>query len=230
MATWMVHLRIADYFLNTMPWLNASEFVAGSVAPDCGYGKKDSFGDFNPPPSVTHWSPTGRKCDCRYKDFFNKYIKNKPLDKIRSFYLGYYVHLVTDIMWSSRMYLPTLQIYKTEYAKNPEFLKVIKEDWYDLDHKFLRSHADFYPFRILEQKTSVYDYLPYYEKGQLTKQIRTIVDFYLENKQKDNLDREYIYLNSMQMDNFIECACYLITLDLIKKNILSEEDSKKLAL
>lgn len=217
MATWMVHLRIADYFINKFDMIDHSEFAAGSVAPDCGYGEKDSFGEFTPPPSVTHWSPTGRKCDCRYKDFFDIYLKNKPNDKAFSFFLGYYIHLITDIMWSSRMYQPTLNRYKDEYSKNPEFLKVIKVDWYDLDHKFLREHPNFYPFRLLKRKRYVRDYLPYYEKNQLTTQTRFIVDFYDENMNKENLYRKYLYLNEEQMNNFIECACCLIELDLTKK-------------
>ena len=43
MATWIVHMRVASYFTNKFPFLDKSEFVCGSVAPDCGYGKKVSI-------------------------------------------------------------------------------------------------------------------------------------------------------------------------------------------
>lgn len=223
MATWLAHLRIANYFINNIDWLDKSEFVIGSVAPDCGYGEKDSFGDFTPPPTVTHWTPTGRKVDCRYRDFYETYLKGKQKDTDYSFYLGYYVHLLTDIMWSSRIYMPTRIKYKKQYEENPEFLKVIKVDWYDLDHKFLRDHPDFKAFSLLEEKTEVKDYLPYYEKGQLTVQTRFIVDFYNSNKNKKGLDREYPYLSENTMNNFIACACELIGFDLIHKGIIDKE-------
>ena len=48
MATWIVHLRIADEFIkrNIVPDAYKCEFICGSLAPDCGYGKKDSNGEF----------------------------------------------------------------------------------------------------------------------------------------------------------------------------------------
>ena len=66
MATWGVHLRVARCFIdNLIAKKYHREFVIGSVAPDCGYGVKDSFGEFTPPPKITHWSPSGMKLDCR---------------------------------------------------------------------------------------------------------------------------------------------------------------------
>ena len=229
MATWLVHLRIADYFMNNIFIPNETEFVVGSVAPDCGYGKKDSFGEFTPPPSVTHWTPTGRKIDCRYKDFYGEYLKNAENDDDFSFYLGYYVHLLTDIMWSSKIYLPTREIYREQYAKNPEFLKVIKVDWYDLDHKFLRDNPNFKPFKLLAEKRTVKDYLPYYEKNQLTVQIHSIVNFYRSNLGKENLDRKYKYLDEKTAANFISCACALIYADLERKNIIDVAGTPKVS-
>lgn len=220
MATWLVHLRIADFFIEHIDWLNASEFAVGSVAPDCGYGEKDSFGEFTPPPTVTHWTPTGRKLDCRYRDFFKTYLQDQERNAAYSFYLGYYIHLLTDIMWSATIYMPTHTVYQKEYAKNPEFLKVIKEDWYDLDHKFLRDHPRFRAFELLEKKDSVRDYLPYYEKNQLTTQIRSIVNFYNENRGKTTLDRVYPYLSEQTMNQFIACANELIQKQLIHVGVL----------
>lgn len=224
MATWLAHLRIADYFIHSISWLDKTEFTLGSVAPDCGYGEKDSDGEFVPPPRVTHWTPSGKKTDCRYKDFFAGYLQGRPRGSAYSFYLGYYVHLLTDIMWSSRIYMPTRTVYKEQYAKNPGFLKVIKTDWYDLDHKFLRDHPGFAPFEILKNTKRVRDYLPYYEKNQLTSQIRSIADFYSSNKGKPGLDRHYPYLSEDTMNNFISCACELIKYDLIRKGIINTDE------
>lgn len=220
MATWVVHLRIADYLLKTIKDISSAEFVAGSVAPDCGYGKKDSIGEFIPPPSVTHWTATGNKKDCRYKEFYAKYLRGRRKDSDYWFFFGYYVHLITDIMWSSCVYMPTRDKYAEEYTKDPEFLKKIKVDWNDLDHKFLRDNPRFKPLEILAACGHVKDYLPYYEKNQLTVQIKYIVDYYNKNKGKENLDRQYTYLTMNKVDNFIQCAKELIKMDLEKKRLI----------
>lgn len=220
MATWMVHLRIADYFIDNIKGVKATEFVIGSVAPDCGYGKKDSIGAFNPPPAVTHWTPTGNKKDCRYMDFYNQYLKDAKMDSDYWFYLGYYVHLLTDIMWSATVYMPTREKYAAEYEKNPEFLKEIKVDWNDLDHKYLCDNPDFRALKILSDNKYVKDYMPYYEENQLTVQTRYIANYYKENMRKSGLDREYTYLKQEDMDNFIECAKELIKMDLKNKQLI----------
>ncbi len=220
MATWVVHLRIADCFLNKISGINPKEFVAGSVAPDCGYGKKDSAGEFVPPPKITHWTPTGSKKDCRYKDFYNEYLKDRTRDDAYWFYFGYYTHLLTDIMWSSRIYLPTCDKYESEFIHSEDFTRRIKRDWNDLDHKFLRDNPDFRTFKILDGIQSVKDYLPYYEKDQLTIQTRFIVNYYKENFGRNDLDREYTYLTEKEVDDFVSAAIEVIEMDLTKKKLI----------
>ncbi|MDO5397477.1 MAG: zinc dependent phospholipase C family protein [bacterium] len=220
MATWVVHFRIADYFLNKIE-VAPKEFVVGSIAPDCGYGKKDSIGNFDPPPTVTHWSPSGMKRDCRYKDFYNEYLKKKNKDNNDySFYLGYYVHLLTDIMWSCEIFAPAKIMYKAQFAENPDFIHTIKRDWNDLDFRYLSIHPDLRPYKILQDIKKVKDYLPYYEPGQLTVQSRFIVDYYKKGKESHDFNRSFKYLNPEIVDNFIECACELINRDLKKKKLV----------
>ncbi len=222
MATWIVHLRIADTCIknNIVPDRFKREFILGSVSPDCGYGKKDSYGEFMPPPEITHWAPGGIKVHCEYKKFFTQYLRNRERNGDYYFYLGYYIHLITDIMWSATMYLPTKTEYADEYEKDPEFLKVIKKDWYDLDFKFIRSNPDFEPYRILKNNKEVKDYLPYYKNGQLSVQTKFIADYYSTAVPDYNLDREYTYLDEQTMDAFIECAGKIIDMDLKRKQII----------
>ncbi|MDD6763385.1 MAG: zinc dependent phospholipase C family protein [Clostridiales bacterium] len=219
MATWIVHLRIADEYLRRGLIPCERDFILGSVAPDCGYGVKDSYGDFMPPPEITHWAPGGVKLYCEYWKFMDEYLTGKKDSIDYWFYLGYYVHLTTDIMWSTMMYLPTKITYADQYEKNPDFLRIIKKDWYDLDFKFLRDHPDFRPYSIIKNAGEVKDYLPYYEPGQLTAQIRFIGDYYSDPKDRI-LDREYPYLSEKNMNKFIECAAKLIDFDLNKKHLL----------
>lgn len=217
MATWGVHLRVARLFLDRIEEKHRRGFVIGCVAPDCGYGEKDSFGDFVPPPTVTHWSPSGMKRDCRYKDFFDEFLTGERNDDYW-FYLGYYIHLLTDIMWSVTMYLPTLTEYEEEYEKNPEFLRVIKRDWNDIDVLYLRKLFKTPCFDIIKNSGEVKDYLTYYEKGQLTKQIKVIADYY-ENYQEVK-EREFKYTTPDEILNFVECAYYLLDLQLKEQELI----------
>ena len=217
MATWGVHLRVARLFLKEMDKKHHREFVIGSVAPDCGYGVKDSFGEFTPPPTITHWSPSGMKRDCRYKDFFNTYLTGERNDDYW-FYLGYYVHLLTDIMWSVTMYMPTRIKYADEYEKNPEFLKVIKKDWNDIDVGYLRKLDEHPVFDILKNAGEIKDYLRYYEKNQLTVQVKFIVDYY-ENY-NGNTDREFQYTTYDEITNFAECAYELLHMILKQQKLI----------
>ena len=207
MAMWGVHLRVARRFLEKIDKSHQREFVIGNIAPDCGYGKKDSLGEFTPPPEVTHWSPSGMKRDCRYKDFFDTFLSGDRDDDFW-FYLGYYVHLLTDIMWSVTMYMPTRIKYETEYAKNPEFIKVIKKDWNDIDLLHLKKLSEHPCLDIIKNAGEIKDYLTYYEKGQLTKQVKCIARYYenYENAEK----REYEYTTPAEISNFVECAYELL--------------------
>lgn len=217
MAMWGVHLRVARHFLNKIDKSHHREFVIGNIAPDCGYGKKDSLGEFTPPPEVTHWSPSGMKRDCRYKDFFNTFLTGERGDDYW-FYLGYYVHLLTDIMWSVTMYMPTRIRYKSEYTKNPEFIKVIKKDWNDIDVVHLRKLKAHPCLDIIKNAGEIKDYLTYYEKGQLTKQVKFIAEYYEEYGETE--ERDYEYTTPEQVSNFVECAYELLDMILKKEELI----------
>lgn len=219
MATWIVHLRIADEYLKRGLIPYPKEFSLGSVAPDCGYGEKDSLGDFTPPPEVTHWAPGGIKLYCEYWKFASEYLTDKQKNSDYYFYLGYYIHLITDIMWSMMVYLPSTIKYDKEFKKDPGFLKKIKVDWYDLDFKFLRDNPSFIPYKYIRDAGNVKDYMPYYEPGQLTAQIHYIYDYYADPT-GHTLDRKYNYLDEKTISGFIKCAVELIDFDLKKKGLL----------
>ncbi len=221
MATWVVHFRVGEYFLNRIPGLDKRQFALGNVAPDCGYGEKDSIGGFTPPPRVTHWSDTDSKLNINAERFYKAYLEGgTPKDDGRSFYLGYYVHLATDIRWTIEKYLPTTVKYAAEYKKDPEYLKVIKADWYDLDFKYLRDHPPLEIYSLLDGTVSVRDYFDYYEPGQLTKQLRFIADFYKKDIPADRLDREYTFMTEQEMDDFVTKTCHEIEKILRIKKII----------
>ena len=55
MASWMVHLRIADNLLSRMPHLSPIEFIMGNMAPDSGVPNAD-WSAFSPPTRISHFS------------------------------------------------------------------------------------------------------------------------------------------------------------------------------
>ena len=104
MASWMVHLRIADEILKRMEGLDETAFVIGNIAPDSGVPNED-WSKYFPPKNVSHFKT--RPDDELFFDvdeFKKQYFsdeKIKGYDKRHySFFLGYYVHLLSDIEWT----------------------------------------------------------------------------------------------------------------------------------
>jgi hypothetical protein len=109
--------------------------------------------------------------------------------------------------------------YKEQFALDDKFIWTVKEDWYDLDHKYLIYNPDFRTFRIFDKITVFPNvYLDYFSDVAMEKRIRYISDFY--NTHRGDLDREYPYLNEEQMNAFIEEAVEEIKQDLICRNII----------
>ncbi len=54
MASWMVHLRIADELLKALDPIDETAFVMGNIAPDSGVPSED-WKEYHPPKSVSHF-------------------------------------------------------------------------------------------------------------------------------------------------------------------------------
>ena len=214
MATWTVHLRIAQKFIDALPFLESKEFIAGSLAPDCGY--KNIGSGFTPPPTVTHFSETGMKNDCNYKAFAKDFLQNSKTYKEYSFYLGYYIHLLTDILWSFNIYMPTYDIYGADSKNNPDLVKKIKADWSLLDLKYYCKNSSKPFFNILESIDEIPDYMPFYEEGQLLKQLKEIAALYQPYKGAQ-ITKSTKYISDEKVSKFIQLAYETISIDLKTK-------------
>ncbi len=217
MASWMVHFRIADALLDEIGG-NTEQFIVGNIGPDCGEPNED-WSLFTPPTEVSHWNPDKNKGGIRSDAFFDAYLRDKKADSGHSFYVGYYVHLLTDKLWNRMIYQPTREKFREQMELDRKFIWVIKEDWYDLDARFLREHPDFRTFRIFD-KIRAYPnvYLDYYSEGAIERQIKYISDFY--NTYEGKLDREYPYLTEEEMDDFVTRAVEEIRSDLKDRGLL----------
>ncbi|MDP4091192.1 MAG: hypothetical protein Q8930_18250 [Bacillota bacterium] len=219
MATWISHFRVADYFVDKLD-VEEKEFIVGNIGPDCGEPNED-WSAFNPPGSVTHWSVTGQKSSIDSEAFYNRYLSDPGSlsRKAYSFYIGYYLHLLTDIEFTKQISRPKFEKYAEEFEKDKNFIWTMKEDWYDIDHLYLKNHPDFYVFKVFSEIEGFpNDYLDYYSQTAMIKQIKYITNFY--KSIEGNLDREYPYLTPEETEAFIHKACVNIQDKLLEKGIL----------
>lgn len=218
MASWMVHLRIAHHLLADLA-VRPESFLAGALAPDCGVPAEDGL-NYDPPSSVTHWTPSGEKAKCGFETFYQKYAAMEQDFEKRSFYLGYYVHLITDVFWVREIWQP-VQARCAEEAASPDFIQLVKKDWYDLDFKFLKNHPDFPALRILQSmKQFPNHYLDYYSETALEEKFHIITAFYKEKR--EDLDREYLYLTEAEMDRFIRNITEMLRRDLTERLVITK--------
>ena len=205
MASWMVHLRIADKLLERIPELAETEFIVGNIAPDSGVPNED-WSTFSPPTTISHFKSESR--DANPDSFASKYWtaekQQQYSHKEYSFFLGYLTHLLTDVRWVRDIYAPSkikfADLYTTDKRK---FVHKVKEDWYDLDFKYLRDHPDFRAFHLyLNAHGFVNDFMDEFSPDAFDNRRQYITGWYLEGK--DNLDREYPYLTEDEMAAFVD--------------------------
>lgn len=207
MASWMIHLRIADAFINTIKELDRTAFVMGNIAPDSGVPNSD-WSSFSPPKAVTHYirpADKGIDVDAFCAAYFTpRHISSYSL-KEYSFFLGYYIHLLTDIQWSAKISRPTIKHHSEEYAENKKaFTEKMKEDWYDLDFRFLHEHPNFRAFQIYEQAEGFQnDYMEEFSRDALDDRRKYICGFY-RSEEHGELYRDYPYLTPAQADAFVQ--------------------------
>ena len=70
MASWMVHLRIADELLRHLDNIDETSFVMGNIAPDSGVPSED-WTEYHPPKELTHF----RWTETIYADLIKTYSK-----------------------------------------------------------------------------------------------------------------------------------------------------------
>lgn len=204
MASWMVHLRIADKLLDRIPNLSPVEFIVGNIAPDSGVPNED-WSQFFPDTTVSHFKTDGKNADPAA--FAAKYFTKEQTagydQKQYAFYLGYYVHLITDTLWVRDIYRPSCKRFASLREADPDnFIWKLKEDWYDLDYKYLRDHPGFRAFRVYLGAVGFRnDFLEEFSTDAFDNRRQYITDFYLQGKA--NLDREYPYLTEQEMDAFV---------------------------
>lgn len=227
MASWMVHLRIADKLLDSLPGLSPVDFIVGNLAPDSGV-PDETWTVFTPSTQVSHFknpaSPHTNKVSI--PDFVAKYFTPEMQKQYSreqySFFLGYLTHLMTDCLWVDRIYDKSLERFSAEYASDKKaFVNRMKEDWYDLDFKYLRDRPGFRAFRVyLGAVGYVNTFMEEFAPDAFDNRRQYITSFYLE--ENHHIDREYPYLTEGQMDTFVTQSAEEILDTLLTKLPVSE--------
>lgn len=201
MATWIAHLRIAENILKNMDDLDSIEFILGNVGPDSGVPNED-WSSFNPPKKITHWINEENNIDA--ERFFDRYLKNNLMEYSKySYVLGYYIHLLTDIEWSKFFNEKKKNaLYNKKLKEDASFIWTIKKDWYGLDFLYLEKNPNFIFHTIFKNIDEVPDYIDYFPKGALMKQVKYITEYYLGDNEETK--ENFIYLNEEEMDKFID--------------------------
>ena len=222
MGTWICHLRIAEKLLPYLPELDKTLFTFGNLAPDSGI-PNETWTEFDPPKEVTHFLRKGEG-EHKIRDlvYYREYLSDlDPLDDIHrySFRLGYFTHLISDILWMKYLGVTTKTAFHEMIAEDP--LKAwgkIKDDWYGLDQLYNRAHPENLFWQVIHKTPSPPSYLPFIQEKALHHQYDHIRRFYGEPDPEWFIERPYPYLNEHTMSKIVEdtTRATLIILDKIK--------------
>ncbi len=181
MATWIVHLRIAENLLALIPDLDAEQFSIGNTAPDSGI-PDENWENFDPPSHATHFlSPEKKWIGSADADFHRQHLAEISPEKEPArfaFRLGYFCHLLADNLWREKIFLPAKARFPEEFSANPKFIWEVKEDWYGLDFIYVRDYSECLFWRVYldaEPDACDLDFLP---KAAVKHQLSYIKDFY----------------------------------------------------
>ena len=211
MASWIVHLRIAENLLREIPALDESPFAVGNIAPDSGI-PDEKWENFSPPPAVSHFQDSADvHRSCRDLDLYRRYLK--PLDSTSSpqefsFLLGYFFHLITDNLWSIHIGRPTHERYEAQFAADKDFIWEVKKDWYGLDFLYLREHPGSLFSRVFlhaDYAGSDYEFMP---AEAIRQRVAYIKQYYQhdDDEVREKCARPFVYLSKNEMDDFVTHA------------------------
>lgn len=210
MASWMVHLRVADAIAKAygMSGKAYDDFIIGNVAPDSGRMNADGL-TYTPPKTVTHFK-TSEDGVVDPDRFDSEQMKTADA-KSFFFRLGYLSHLLTDRLWAQEVYYPTKRRFGHLFSTKLDYVTAVKHDWYGLDRMFVRDCPDFAPLAVLSEHTDFDEPMVDFVKSELVREtICRIVAFYGEPYVRA-ADDPYVYMTKEQMTDFVASATACVT-------------------
>lgn len=211
MASWIIHLRIAQEILEKTKLENDKEFIMANIAPDSGIPNEEGSG-FTPSKDVSHFLITDKLGNQEIEEdrFISKYLTEPQRSRYTkgqyTFYFGYLTHLITDKLWKRDIDSLAKEQFLELYTHNKEeFYNLIKEDWYDLDFLYLKKNPDFKAFRIYENiKGFKNNYLEFFGQDAFDKRKSFITNFY--NEGVKTIKERKMHLSLEELDKFVVSA------------------------
>ena len=228
MGTWISHLRIAERLLDHFPALDEVTFTFGNLSPDSGVPNAD-WTEFDPPKEVTHFLRKGGGEDAIHDlVYYRQYLAGIDPDadiQLYSFRLGYFFHLICDILWARRVWAATQEQFKPLFdADFKGAVSAVKGDWYGLDQLYVRDHPEHIFWRVIMDNPFPPSYLPFVKNEALHHQYDHIRKFYSEQEDKWFLSIPYQYLNKTTMSRIVNESVEAVLLVYEKLRIMKQRD------
>lgn len=205
MASWMIHLRVAQRVLEMAEIPDAARFVLGNMAPDSGIVTDNGY---LPDKDTTHFRfRDGEERPRIHPETYAARYLVQPTDLgARSFHLGYFCHLLTDLKWNQQILPHAKAAFPDVLSADPAaFWRMVKRDWYDMDFLYLRAHPDFRAWQIYCGMTEMRNaYVDFFSETAFADRRAWIMDFYREGASAVR-ERE-TYLPWAVLDAFVEDA------------------------
>ena len=152
MASWMIHLRVAQGIYKRIGLKHIEEFIMGNIAPDSGIPKSDGTG-YLPDAEISHFrtiDQNGIK-DVHEDRFIEQFFTDAQREHYDAgsyaFYFGYLTHLLTDKLWAVDIAYGAKGRFPVLFDRDRQtFWKKIKRDWYDMDFLYLKKTPGFEAF------------------------------------------------------------------------------------
>ena len=188
--------------------MDETAFAFGNLSPDSGIPNAD-WTKFDPPKDVTHFLRNGEEEHAIHDlVYYQQYLAGiKPEDDIQlySFRLGYFFHLICDIMWAKRIVPATKQQFTELFEMDRrKAVSLVKDDWYGLDQLYVRDHPEHIFWRVIMTRPYPPSYLPFVRENALHHQYDHIRRFYSEQEDKWFLSIPYRYMNEATMARIID--------------------------
>ena len=218
MATWLIHLQVADALTDDLPELAINPLLLGAIAPDSGM--PTAAGGFSPSKGETHFltrngkRPGRTHYHCDEIEFRCRYLEGiDELNDRTSFLVGYLTHLMVDNLWGQAIGLATKQRFIEPAEDRAEAWEMVKADWYDVDAiKLLRNPfvRGWLRFLNIPAARSYIDLVPTQNIRRLMMTIRKRYTLTATEAQVAT-SRTYPYLTASQANRFLENATEIVT-------------------
>ncbi len=218
MATWIMHLRVAERLKPFLGALDEEAYYVGSIAPDSGQ-MVDNF-TYQPPKDVSHWKREGVSFEQRFRDnaeFFKKYGANERDLRKRSLFLGYYIHILTDTVYVREVIRPFIEKHgRPHWRAN---IEEIRAGWYELDFRFLVNNKGYYPLSVINAvKEFKNEFFDYFGKDDLTERMHFAAELY--SNPKVNPSQRFLTVDEEGETRLIEIMTETILCELKKYNAI----------